>query len=150
MKKIYITKNQKETIKLGEKLAKRILEERKNKTAIVLALEGEIGAGKTTFLKGFAKGLKIKEKILSPTFLIIRRIPLKISKYRNFYHIDCYRIKKKDEVLSLDFKGIIKDAQNIVAIEWPQKIKKFLPKKALRISFKIFKKNKRRIIIKNL
>jgi tRNA threonylcarbamoyladenosine biosynthesis protein TsaE len=147
MKK-FLTKSEKETEKLGEKIGKKILEEKLDKTPKILALEGDLGGGKTTFLKGFAKGLGIKEKILSPTFILFRKFQIPNSKFQNFYHIDCYRIEKEKEILNLGFREIIKDPKNIVAIEWAEKIKKILPKKILKIKFKILGKKEREILIK--
>jgi tRNA threonylcarbamoyladenosine biosynthesis protein TsaE len=146
--KRFLTKSEKETEKLGEKIGKKILKGKLDKTAKILALEGDLGGGKTTFLKGFAKGLGIREKILSPTFILFRKFQIPNSKFQNFYHIDCYRIEKEKEILNLGFREIIKDPQNIVAIEWADKIKKILPKKVIKIKFKIFGKKERKILIK--
>lgn len=145
MDKKYITKNYKQTQKLGEKFAKEILKFPPQKSAIVLALCGNLGGGKTTFLQGFAKGLGIKEKILSPTFVIQKRFKFKNG---NFYHIDCYRLKDSKEILELDFKKLILNPENIIAIEWPEKIKKLLPKNTIFIDFKFVDENKRSILIK--
>jgi tRNA threonylcarbamoyladenosine biosynthesis protein TsaE len=68
------TKNEKETEKLGKEIGRKILKEKPGKIAKIIALEGDLGGGKTTFLKGFAKGLGIKEKILSPTFILFRKL----------------------------------------------------------------------------
>jgi len=141
VEKIYITKSKKETQKLGKKLAEEIFKKKLQNQSVVLGLSGNLGGGKTTFLQGFAEGLKIKEKILSPTFVIMKR-------FGNFYHIDCYRVKNEKDVLGLDFKNIIKDPKNIVAIEWPEKIKSILPKNTIFIKFKLLDKNKREIILK--
>jgi tRNA threonylcarbamoyladenosine biosynthesis protein TsaE len=146
--KRFLTKSEKGTEKLGEKIGKKILEEKLDKTAKILALEGDLGGGKTTFLKGFAKGLGIREKILSPTFILFRKFQIPNSKFQNFYHIDCYRIEKEREILNLDFRKIIKDPKNIVAVEWANKIKKILPRKVLKIKFKILEKKEREILIK--
>jgi tRNA threonylcarbamoyladenosine biosynthesis protein TsaE len=146
--KRFLTKSEKETEKLGEKIGKKILKEKLDKIAKILALEGDFGGGKTTFLKGFAKGLGIKEKILSPTFILFRKFQIPNSKFQNFYHIDCYRIEKPREILSLGFREIIKDPKNIVAIEWADKIKKILPRKVLKIKFKILGKKEREILIR--
>jgi tRNA threonylcarbamoyladenosine biosynthesis protein TsaE len=144
------TKSEKETERLGEKIAKKILKEKPGKIAKIIALEGDLGGGKTTFLKGFAKGLGIREKILSPTFILIKKFNLKhpTSNFEHFYHIDCYRIEKEKEILNLDFREIIKDPKNIVAIEWAKKTKKILPRKVLKIKFKILGKKEREILIK--
>jgi tRNA threonylcarbamoyladenosine biosynthesis protein TsaE len=147
MKK-FITKSEKETEKLGKEFGKKILKEKPGKTAKILFLEGDLGGGKTTFLKGFARGLGIKEKILSPTFILIRKFQISNSKFQNFYHIDCYRIEKPREFLNLGFKKIIKNPKNIVAIEWANRIHQIIPKKVLQIKFKILNKNQRQITIK--
>jgi tRNA threonylcarbamoyladenosine biosynthesis protein TsaE len=158
MKKI-ITTSAEETQKEGEKLAREILENGPQKAAAVLALEGNLGGGKTTFLQGFAKGLEIKEKILSPTFVILKRFKIKNSNFENFYHIDCYRLGNgkparnashsdaSGDILELDFKKIISDPKNIVAIEWPEIIKKALPKDMIEIEFKFMDENQREIMV---
>ena len=147
MEKI-ITKSENETKKLGNEIARKILERGPTKTAEVLALKGDLGGGKTTFLKGFAQKLGIKEKILSPTFIIMKKFPISNPQFSNFYHFDCYRINKAKEILDLGFREIIKNPKNIVAIEWADKVEKFLPKKILQINFKILRKKEREILIK--
>lgn len=87
----------------------------------VIALSGELGSGKTTFVQGFAKGLGITEKIISPTFLLIRQYPL--GDYF-FYHIDLYRLSSV-ETKDLGLKEILTSPNNIVLIEWPERIKDF-------------------------
>jgi tRNA threonylcarbamoyladenosine biosynthesis protein TsaE len=136
-----------QTKKIGELLAKEILGETKAKKAKVLALKGELGGGKTTFLQGFARGIGIKEKILSPTFIIQKSFKIKKSNFKFFYHIDCYRIQKQKEILDLDFKNTINNPQNIVAVEWADRIAKILPKNIIKINFKVIDKNKREIIL---
>ena len=138
-----ITTSYKQTQKLGEDLAKKVLRLPQDGGATVLSLRGNLGGGKTTFLQGFAIGLGIKEKILSPTFVIMKKF--KFGKNRNFYHFDCYRFDKAEDILELGFKEIISDPKNIVAIEWPEKVKKVLPKDFLKIKFKFIDKNKREI-----
>ena len=134
--------------KLGERTAEQILNTIGGKTAIVLGLQGNLGGGKTTFLQGFARGLGIKDKILSPTFVILKRFQVPGFRFNDFYHIDCYRLKDEKDILELGFKDIIKDARNIVAIEWPEKIKKALPKDVIFIKFKFIGENKREINFK--
>ncbi len=141
-----ITKGFKQTQKLGEKLAKEILENGLQKKAVVLGLSGNLGGGKTTFLQGFAEGLGIKEKILSPTYVIMKRFEISGFEFHNFYHIDCYRLKNEKDILELDFKKIISNPENIIAIEWPERIKKVLPQKAIKINFKfIYPERSRRV-----
>ena len=147
MDKKYTTTSYKQTQKLGEDFGKEILKMGPQKEAIVLSLYGNLGGGKTTFLQGLAKGFKIKEKVLSPTYVILKRF--KINKvFKNLYHIDCYRLKDSKDILELDFKKIILDPENIIAVEWPEKIKEVLPKKAIRIDFKFIDEKTREIKFK--
>ena len=138
--KKYTTTSAKKTQKLGQQFALEILNTQGNEKAIVIGLSGNLGGGKTTFLQGFARGLGIGEKILSPTFVILKRFTVKKTS-KNFYHFDCYRTNKPEEILDLDFKKIISDVKNIVAIEWPEKINKFLPEGTILIYFKFIDKN---------
>ncbi len=128
-------------------MAQEIAKTKLKKVAFIIALEGELGSGKTTFLQGFARGLRIKEKILSPTFVIVKRFHVPRSMFYDFYHIDCYRIRKPKEILDLGFKKIISDPENIIAIEWADRIKKFLPKNALVLKFKFIDKLNRKIVL---
>ena len=144
-----LTKSARQTKKLGEVLAKKI-RCKGNKKALVFGLVGDLGGGKTTFLQGFARGLGIKRKILSPTFVIMKRYQLTdypIEKLSNFYHFDCYRIRKPKEILDLGFKKIISGPKNIIASEWAERIKKILPQNTIWINFEFVDKNKRKIKI---
>ena len=133
----YLTTTPRQTQKLGEILAKEVLKTKLKKEALTLGLEGDLGGGKTTFLQGFAKGLGIKEKILSPTFVILKKFKIQNSKFKNFYHIDCYRIEKPREILDLGFKEIVSNPQNIITVEWADRIRKILPKKVIIIKFEL-------------
>ncbi len=149
MKREYISSSSAQTKKFGERIAKQILKKRP-KTAFVIGLEGELGGGKTTFLQGFAKGLGIKEKILSPTFVIIKRFKIENCKLKieNLYHIDCYRIQKAKELLDIGFKKIISGPQNIVVVEWADRVKKIMPKNTIWIRFKFINEKTRKIKVK--
>jgi tRNA threonylcarbamoyladenosine biosynthesis protein TsaE len=140
----FLTKNEKETKKLAKILASEILKTKKvyperSRGAVVIGLEGNLGAGKTTFIQAFAKGMGIKKRLTSPTFVLMK-------KYNNLYHLDCYRIKDSQEVLALDFKEFISEPKNIVLIEWAEKIRKILPKNKIWIKFKILGRKERIII----
>ena len=142
-----ITKSAKATQRLGEILAKEILNRPLGKGPVVLTLQVVLGAGKTCLLQGLAKGLGIKEKIKSPTFIIMRKFKIQNSKFKTFYHFDCYRIQKPKEILDLGLRNIIKNTKNIVAIEWPESIKRVLPRGLVLIQFKLIGKNSRKITI---
>lgn len=149
-----ITKTPKETQKVAKMLAKEILSLEDRKKALVIALNGELGAGKTTFTQGFVAGLGVKEEISSPTFLIMKKIELykhslKIKstswriKARYLYHLDCYRLKNEKDLADLGMKEILADPENIVLIEWAERVKKILPKDNIKINFK-YKNQKER------
>jgi tRNA threonylcarbamoyladenosine biosynthesis protein TsaE len=182
---IYITKSAKQTQKLGEKLAREILVATQNnrvslqekpksptttlnggewrgigfravkKGAIVIAMRGDLGGGKTTFIQGFARGLGIKENITSPTFVILKKFKIAASPSRTprndslmvFYHIDAYRIEKPKDLMDLGIENILLDSHNIVAIEWSEKIQKILPKNAIKIKFEFVDDTTRKIMI---
>jgi len=110
--------------------------------AQVVALKGELGSGKTTFVQGVAKGLGVRERVLSPTFVILKFYKLQTKNYKLLYHIDCYRIKNKRDLLALGWDKIVSDPKNLVLIEWPERIQKILPKDTISISFKTIKASK--------
>ncbi|MEK7566666.1 MAG: tRNA (adenosine(37)-N6)-threonylcarbamoyltransferase complex ATPase subunit type 1 TsaE [Patescibacteria group bacterium] len=140
------TNSAKKTQKIAEILAKELLKTHFEKHALVLALSGELGSGKTTFVRGLAAGFGIKSKISSPTFVIAKRYALNIKRYKNFYHIDAYRLAKPKYILSLGWRDMVGDPKNIIAIEWARHIKKVLPKRHIDINFKHVSKNKRKIV----
>lgn len=122
--KQYLTNSGSETKDLAKKLAKQLTG--------VITLSGELGAGKTTFVQGFAKGLGIKDKIISPTFVLIRQHKIPNSP-KTLFHIDLYRI---DNISPLGLEELWLNKDNIILIEWAEKIKKFLPKNATKILIK--------------
>ena len=124
----------KTTRRIAKELGITILESPERKKAFVVALKGELGAGKTSFVQGLAKGLGVKGNVLSPTFLIVKSYKLQATNYKLFYHIDCYRLKNPKELLDLEWKKIIQNPNNIVVIEWAGRVKSIIPKDALWIS----------------
>jgi len=148
------TKNFRETQKLGRKLAREFLgTAHLCNGALVIGLEGDLGGGKTTFVQGFAKGLGIKEKVLSPTFVILKKFKITkaksiTQKFKTFFHIDCYRIQNPKELLDLGFKEIISEPENIVIIEWAERVKKILPKETITLKFEFIDEKVREIVLK--
>ncbi|MFH1714232.1 MAG: tRNA (adenosine(37)-N6)-threonylcarbamoyltransferase complex ATPase subunit type 1 TsaE [Candidatus Nealsonbacteria bacterium] len=145
---VFITESPLQTKKTGKALAQEVLKTPPGNGAFCMALSGDLGGGKTTFLQGFASGLGIKEKILSPTFIIYKRNRIKGPVFKNFYHFDCYRLKETKEVVSLGFKEIILNPHNIVVVEWAERIKKALPKNTLFLKFDFIDYSKRKIHIR--
>ncbi len=147
---LIITKSAKETKSLGKMLAQEI------KGGRIACLEGELGAGKTTFTQGFLQGLKIKGPYTSPTFLIMKHYKKGISnksqnskhKIQNIFHIDAYRIREKD-LLNLGWEEIVADSNNIILVEWAERIRKIIPANSIWIKFKWISKNEREIIFES-
>ena len=142
-----ITKSAEETKKVAEELATEI------SGPTVITLSGDLGAGKTTFVQGFAKALGLERKILSPTFIIVREYELGIknqeSRIKDFYHIDLYRLESESQIESIGLLDILKRDDSIVLIEWPEKMGNLLPNNRIDIQFEYIDENERNIIINN-
>lgn len=111
-----ISSSDKETRNLGIELGKKF-------HAGLICLYGDLGAGKTTFVQGLAKGLGVKSRVASPTFTYQR-----VHKGRvKLYHFDCYRLEKPDTLIIAEIHEALKRNDGIVAVEWAEKIEDFLP-----------------------
>lgn len=148
----FITRNFQETQKLAKDLVKK-LSELAHRDALVLALQGELGAGKTTFIQGLAQALGIREKILSPTFVIQKRFMIYDlrfkNKFKNLYHLDCYRVNDFREIMALGFGQIVADSKNLIVVEWAEKIKDILPADTIWLKFEHGGEDRRKIKILN-
>ena len=109
-----------------------------------ILLYGDLGAGKTTFTQGFARGLGIEQKVLSPTFLVMRQYQIPNSE-RGFYHIDLYRFDEGFDAKTLGLHELF-EGHNIVLIEWPEKLTQ-LPQKAITIKLNKISETEREIVI---
>ena len=130
------TSSQEETMALGQRLGEALFE---NSCVI---LEGDLGAGKTTFTKGIALGLGIDRVIKSPTYTLIReyrkgRLPL--------FHMDVYRLEGEADSIDFDYYY---NKNGVTIIEWGDTIKEYLPEEYLELNFKILTENKRVVYIK--
>ncbi|OGH11670.1 MAG: tRNA (adenosine(37)-N6)-threonylcarbamoyltransferase complex ATPase subunit type 1 TsaE [Candidatus Levybacteria bacterium RIFCSPLOWO2_01_FULL_36_13] len=133
-----ITNSVKQTQEIGTKLARKL------RKGDIVCLYGNLGSGKTSFVQGLAKGLGISKRIISPTFIIMRSYEIKNY---NFYHIDLYRIYGKDDLIPLGITELIKSRENILAIEWAEKLNEVLPQKRIDLHFKQVDENTRSILM---
>ncbi len=130
----YVSKNLDDTLRLAENI------ESEKFPNMVICLEGELGSGKTVFVKGFANALGIEENITSPTFTIIKEYP---NGELPLYHMDVYRLDEVEEDIGIrDYykKG------GVTIIEWADLIKDDLPEERLEINFKIIDENTRVLV----
>lgn len=157
------TQSARETQKLGEKIGTGLsFGKLSSRNGVVIALYGDLGSGKTTFMQGLAIGLGVKKRVLSPTFIIVRQYEISDMKYvegsaqsvsriayhiSRLYHVDLYRIKDEKDVESLGLEELWSDPKTVIAIEWPEKIEKILPEKRTNIYFEYLGENERKITI---
>ena len=129
-----IVKTPEECMDIGEKISSKL------KPGDILSLEGELGAGKTTFVKGILKGLNYKHEVTSPTFTLINEYEADVK----VIHIDFYRENdtKRWEVIGLD-EYLYSDS--IIILEWGNLVKDLLPDDMISIFFEHIELNKRRI-----
>ena len=94
----------------------------KRDTATVVALYGDLGAGKTTFTQALARSLGVEGNVVSPTFIIQRRYPLEGQVFSQLIHIDAYRLEEADQLRALGWEDIVQDPDNLIIIEWPEHV----------------------------
>ena len=139
----HVTNSEKETFNLAKKLAKEF------KGGEVIGLEGNLGAGKTVFVKGLAAGLGIKEVVNSPTFVLMKVYNIENLKFKivNLVHVDAYRINDSQELIGIGLEDYMGRKDTVTVIEWADKVKDILTKDATCINLR-GKNNKRQIVIK--
>lgn len=102
--------------------------------ATLATLSGELGAGKTAFAKAIAKVLGVDEVVTSPTFVLEKIYILNGQKFKRLIHIDAYRLEGDNELAPLGFDELMQDANNLILLEWPEKVADALPIPAVKIS----------------
>jgi len=151
--KVFITNSFGETQTLGYDFGKVLAK------GDIICLYGDLGSGKTTFVQGLAKGLGVKGKIISPTFIIIKNYESRILtpprlrgpgknqelKTINFYHIDLYRTQSHNDIRELGLEEILNDPENIIAIEWAENLGNLMPEKRIDIELSYEKDEVRKI-----
>jgi len=148
----FISKSIEETAQIASNFASFICREDAHlgkKGATVVGLYGELGSGKTTFMKYLAESFGVEEIIQSPTFVIMKSFNFQSSIFNKLIHIDAYRIEKEEEMLNLGWSEIISDPKNLICIEWPEKIAGIMPPHIV-IKFEHLNEVSRKITINNL
>lgn len=101
--------------------------------AVVVALEGDLGAGKTAFSQYIGEALGVHDPIQSPTFLIEKIYELRKKPWEHLIHIDAYRLESEQELLDLGWREIVKKPENLILVEWAEKVRSILPEDAIHI-----------------
>jgi len=118
-------------------------------SSVVVALEGNLGAGKTAFTQEVGKILGVAENMHSPTFVIEKIYSIDWKGFRNLIHIDAYRLEKDSELLHLGWEEITREQENLVFLEWPENVASIIPESARRIHFKFIDEDTREISYEN-
>ena len=113
--------------------------------ATIVALQGELGAGKTTFSKYLARALGVEETVTSPTFVIQKVYKLTNQKFERLVHIDAYRLEGGEELKDLGWGELLAEPENLIVIEWPEKVGEIIPAYAMRLQFETINETTRKI-----
>lgn len=113
----------------------------------IFALSGPLGAGKTTFIQGFAQGLGIKDRLISPTFIIMRQYQIPSNNKGKLYHLDLYRLETVHQTEGIGLEEILANSANIVLIEWAEKLGPLLPPQSIHVTINLLGPETREITI---
>lgn len=113
--------------------------------ATVVTLSGDLGAGKTAFVKGAARALGVTEHVTSPTFVIMKMYPLQ-GTFKRLVHIDAYRLKGEHHLKVLGWEELCADSGNLIFVEWPEQAPGAMPEHAIRIALRYTGDDEREIL----
>ncbi|MDQ3076999.1 MAG: tRNA (adenosine(37)-N6)-threonylcarbamoyltransferase complex ATPase subunit type 1 TsaE [bacterium] len=115
--------------------------------ATIIALKGNLGAGKTTFTQHVARYLEVEETVTSPTFVLEKIYRLSHKKFDFLIHIDAYRLESARELEVLGWREIIENPKNLIMLEWPERVQEILPENIHIVSFTFIDETTREITI---
>lgn len=118
---------------LAESLLRDLAEYPRDR-AVVLALHGHLGAGKTALVQEIAAHLGVREHVTSPTFVLMKSYTAEHPAFARLVHVDAYRIASESELEKLGFRDILARGKTLVCVEWPERIPGLLPSTALHLS----------------
>jgi tRNA threonylcarbamoyladenosine biosynthesis protein TsaE len=122
-----ISHSAEETRAFAAQIGPRLLAHMENRTnALVVALEGELGAGKTTFTQALALALGVKQTPKSPTFMLVKEYLIPNTLY-SLWHLDCYRLNNSSDLAAMDMASVFASPHNLVLIEWAERVADALP-----------------------
>lgn len=113
--------------------------------AVVVALSGDLGAGKTTFVQQLGQILGVEETITSPTFVLMKSYETSDVSFAKLVHMDAYRIEDDSEMTPLNFTSLLKEKNTLICIEWAERISAFLPARTIKIDLESLPQSKHKI-----
>jgi tRNA threonylcarbamoyladenosine biosynthesis protein TsaE len=151
----YISHSEAETARLGEEFGKQYV-----RNGVVVCVHGELGAGKTHFIKGIAGSLGIDERELtSPTYALANEFEIggragssivgDASGLHTLYHLDCYRFEKPEELLELGIEDYLYPQHAATIIEWPERIVGLVPEDAIHVVIEVISETEREIKVRS-
>jgi len=135
----YMSNSENDTIKFAKIVGKKV------EVGQIILLKGDLGSGKTRFVKGLAEALNIEKEVSSPTYNLINEYPGKIP----LFHMDLYRLDKEEDLLNIGFEEYLY-REGIIVIEWPGLAFDLLPEDFLLINFEIISEQKRKLKFKTI
>lgn len=132
-----ISKSEEDTIAFAEYIAKQVT------PGTVIALYGDLGAGKTVFSRAFARAIGVTENVSSPTYTIIQEY--KLDNFKYLYHLDLYRINNSRDALAFAVDEYLNDANSYALVEWPERIEDILAPDTVKIMIEHLNDSERKI-----
>lgn len=142
----YLSKSSEDTNKIAKDFLETVYP---TGESCVVALQGELGTGKTAFVQEIGKILGVAENMHSPTFVIEKIYLIDFKGFKKLIHLDAYRLEKESELLHLGWQEIIREPENLILIEWPENVAAIIPRDARRVSFKFINETTREIAYEN-
>ena len=133
---------------VAQKILAIAVENKKENRATIIALSGDLGAGKTTLVQTIAKLVGISDSLQSPTFVILKNYETKHVFFKNLIHVDAYRLDSKEELLKINWQNYAANPDNLICIEWPEQVDGLLPDDTLCVLLEHVSEQERRINIK--
>ncbi|MFM2383831.1 MAG: hypothetical protein RIQ72_403 [Candidatus Parcubacteria bacterium] len=115
--------------------------------ATVIALHGDLGAGKTTFTQLLAKRLGVQSEVNSPTFTIMKRYTVAHTQFTDLIHIDAYRLAEGGDLKMLGIQEVLQKPNHLFCIEWPDIVKDILPRRHIKIEFEHIDEGSRKVTL---
>ena len=132
-----VIKSEEEMLAFGECFAKSLV------LPAAIELIGDVGAGKTTFVRGLARGLRVEEPVTSPSFMISKSYA---GKRANLVHYDFYRLDNPG-IMAEDLFDSLSDSKSVVVVEWGEEVKNILPENRIKIEIKVREDGTREVIL---